>query len=206
MEKIQQLLNVLEAKNFSAHFAHSSIEAKDLVLSLIPKGSTVGIGNTLSLREIGLFQELLSGNYNFINQFESEISSEENLNRRRHSLLSDVYITGTNAITMNGELINIDGKGNRVAAMMFGPKKVIVLAGKNKIVNDENEAWDRLRGTTAPNLASHLGRKTPCVSTKSCTNCSSPERICRFYTIIHSQMPIDKDRIHIVLINEDLGI
>ena len=203
---MEKLIKKLHSKNFKAYFVENSDEAKELALSLIPKDSIIGMGNSLTLRETGIFNELVSGSYNVLNQFKEGLTPEENLKLRRQSLLSDVYFTGVNAITENGELINIDGKGNRIAAMAFGPNKVIIVAGKNKIVKDEEEAWDRLRNHTAPSLAAKLGRSTPCATTKECSDCSSPQRICRYYSIIKSQMPADADRTHIIIVNEDLGI
>ena len=203
---VESLLKSLKANNINGYFAKNSEEAKELALGLIPKNSVVGMGNSLTLRQTNIFDSLASGNYQLINQFEPGITPEENLRRRRESLLSDVYFTGVNAISLNGELINIDGKGNRVAAIMFGPQKVVIVAGKNKIVNDEEEAWERLKMQAAPALAKKLGRNTPCAKTGTCSDCASAERICRCYTVIKGQMPADKDRIHVIIVDENLGI
>jgi len=180
--------------------------AKRLALELIPQDAVVAMGNSLTIREIGLFEVLTSGSYNVINQFEQGISAEENLARRKAGLTADVYISGTNAITLNGELVNIDGKGNRVAAMLFGPDKVIVIAGVNKVVANLEEAWKKTREKTAPALAKRLGRSTPCAATLTCGNCASPERICRLFTVIAGQMPVDRDRMHVILVKEQLGL
>lgn len=102
--------------------------------------------------------------------------------------------------------MNVDGKGNRAAAMLFGPDRVIVVAGRNKIVDDLDRAWKRIQDFTVPALAKRLGRTTPCASSGACSDCRSPERICRFYTVIKSQMPADRDRIHVIIVNEALGI
>lgn len=203
---MQQLIEKLQEHNIRGYLAQNSAEAKTIVLGLIPSEATVAMGNSLTLRETGIFSALIYGGYKVINQFEEGISPAENLKRRKQGLLADVYLTGTNAITMDGELVNIDGKGNRVAAMLFGPDRVIVVAGKNKIMRDQAHAWQRLREKTAPALASKLGRATPCATTGACSDCSSPERICRCYTVISSQMPADKERIHVIIVDEDLGI
>ncbi len=203
---MEHLLKKLKANNINGYFVKNSEEAKELALGLIPRNSVVGMGNSLTLRETNIFKYLTAGDYQIINQFEPGIKPEENLRRRRESLLSDVYFTGANAISRNGEIINIDGKGNRVAAMMFGPQKVVIVAGKNKIVDDEEEAWERLKMHAALALAKKLGRNTPCAKTGTCTDCASAERICRCYTVIKGQMPADKDRIHVIIVNENLGI
>ncbi len=203
---METLIRKFKANNINAYMVENRQEAKALALSLIPHQAKIGMGNSLTLRETGIYDSLVSGAYDVIDQFEAGISPEENLKRRKQSLLTDVYLTGTSAITGNGELVNIDGKGNRVAAMMFGPDKVIVVAGKNKIVESEEAAWQRLRQKAAPALAKRLGRSTPCAQTGVCSDCNSPQRICRCYTVIRCQMPADNDRIHVIIVAEDLGL
>lgn len=203
---MKNVIKKLQDNNFKAYFVENIEEAKELALSLIPKDAVIGMGNSLTLRQTGIFDELTSGNYNVLNQFKEGLTPEENLKLRKQSLLADVYLSGVNAITEDGELINIDGKGNRIAAMAFGPDRVIIVAGKNKIVTNEEEAWERLKKYTAPALAARLGRNTPCAKTLQCSDCNSPQRICRYYSIIRSQMPADADRTHIIIVNEDLGI
>ena len=203
---MEELLNKLRFNNINGYIVQDREEAKRIALELIPEGASIAMGNSLTLREIGLFEAVTGGGYNVINQFEQGISAEENLKRRKAGLTADVYFSGTNAITLDGELVNIDGKGNRVAAMMFGPDKVIVIAGENKIVTSLEEAWTKIKEKTAPALAKRLGRSTPCASTQICGNCASPERICRLYTVIGGQMPADKDRIHAIIVKENLGI
>ncbi|MFZ7104266.1 MAG: lactate utilization protein [Peptococcaceae bacterium] len=203
---MENLLKKLKENNMNGYLAENSKEALALAVDLIPAGARIAMGNSLTLRQTGIFAELVSGKYNLINQFAEGIAPEENLKRRREGLLADVYFSSANAITLNGELINVDGKGNRVAAMLFGPPKIIVIAGINKVVRTEEEAWERIRSFTAPGLAKQLGRKTPCSLTGQCSDCNSPQRICRCYTVIKSQMPADKDRIHVIIVNENLGI
>lgn len=203
---MQRLIERLHRRNIQGHLAQDREQAKAIALGLVPDGATVAMGNSLTLRETGIFAALTGGGYKIINQFEAGISPAENLHRRKQGLLADVYFTGANAITLEGELINSDGKGNRVAAMLFGPDRVIVVAGKNKLVQDRAAAWQRLREKAAPALARRLGRATPCAASEVCADCNSPERICRCYTVIAGQMPADKDRIHVILVDEDLGI
>lgn len=203
---MDKLLAKLRSNNMQGYLARDREEAKCIALGLIPKGAVVAMGNSLTLRETGIFEAVTSGGFKTINQFEPGISAAENLKRRRAGLLADVFLTSSNTLTANGELVNIDGKGNRVAAMMFGPDKVIVIVGMNKIVPNQEAAWNRLKEKTAPELAKRLGRSTPCATTGKCSNCNSPERICRCYTVIGSQMPVDKDRIHVIIVKETLGI
>lgn len=203
---MQQLVEKLKSRNINAYWVRTSEDAKAIALGLVPAGATVAMGNSLTLRETGIFDALIGGGYKVINQFEAGLSPSENISRRKQGLLADVYFTGTNAVTMDGELVNIDGKGNRVAAMLFGPDRVVVVVGRNKIVCDQAHAWQRLREKAAPSLARKLGRATPCATTGVCSDCSSPERICRCYTVIGSQMPADKERIHVIIVDEDLGI
>lgn len=203
---MDKLINNLRSMNIQAYLAEDCEEAKNIALGLIPQGATIAMGNSATLREVGVFDTITNGAYKVINQFEKGISPEENLKRRKAGMLADVYFTSTNALTQDGELINIDGKGNRVAAMMFGPDKVIIIAGENKIVKNQEEAWMRLQEKVAPVLAKKLGRSTPCAVTGECSNCNSPERICRCYTVINGQMPKDKDRIHIIVVKKELGI
>ena len=125
------------------------------------------------------------------------------MERRRQSLLVDLYITGTNSITEDGTLINLDMIGNRVAALTFGPKHVIVLVGKNKIVQDMNDAMFRIKNFAAPVNTMRLDKKTPCAKTSYCEECSSPDRICNTWTITEKSFP--KGRVKVVIINEDLG-
>jgi hypothetical protein len=128
---------------------------------------------------------------------------DEMIELRRKSLLVDLFITGTNALTETGKLVNLDMIGNRVAAIAFGPKSVVILAGRNKIVPDIEEATFRVKNYAAPVNAMRLDKKTPCAETSFCHDCKSPDRICNSWTIVEKSFP--KGRIKVILINEDLG-
>lgn len=205
-EAFQKIISTFKHKNINCFFAANSKKALETSLRLIPNNAIAAMGNSLTLRETGIFEALVKEDYQLINQFEAGISREENLRRRKLGLSANVYLSGSNAVTEDGKLLNVDGKGNRVSAMMFGPDKVIIVAGKNKIVSNEQQGWEHIRNYTAPNLAKKLGRNTPCVKTGKCSDCRSPERICRYYTVIGSQMPADKERINLIIVNENLGI
>jgi hypothetical protein len=139
-----------------------------------------------------------------IDTFDKTITPEQIVERRRQALLVDLFITGSNAITEQGTLVNLDMIGNRVAAITFGPKNVVVLAGRNKIAPDLEEALYRVKNQTAPTNAMRLDKRTPCVKTSYCEDCKSPDRICNHWTITEKSFP--KGRIKVILINEVLGI
>ena len=139
-----------------------------------------------------------------IDTFVKNLPADEALDRRRKALLTDLFITGTNAITETGFLVNLDMTGNRVAGITFGPKNVILLVGRNKVVPDIDDAMFRIRNYAAPTNAMRLDKKTPCSKTSFCDDCSSPDRICNSWTITAKSFP--KGRIKIILINQDLGL
>jgi hypothetical protein len=139
-----------------------------------------------------------------LDTFDKNISAEENSELRRQALLVDLFITGTNAVTETGLLVNLDMIGNRVGGLTFGPKNVIILMGRNKIVMDLDEAMYRIKNYVAPTNAMRLDKKTPCVKTSYCEDCKSPDRICNTWTITEKSFP--KGRVKVVLINEDLGL
>ena len=146
---------------------------------------------------------LRSGKYKFLDRYVEGLSKDDLKKLYRDTFSADVYFTSTNAITEKGELYNVDGNGNRIAAMLYGPDKVIVIAGVNKIVRDIEEAVMRNERISAPANCKRLNRNTPCVKVGHCVNCSSEERICSEYTVIKRQG--NKDRIHVIFLNEELG-
>ena len=156
----------------------------------------------MSLFETKIINHLRSGRYEFLDRYKEGLKPEEIKQIYREAFFCDAYFTSTNAITEDGELYNVDGNGNRVAAMLYGPDKVIVIAGVNKIVKNINEAISRVENLAAPANAKRLNRKTPCVITGKCMNCNSPERICIEYTVIRKPAP---NRIFILLLNENYG-
>ena len=156
----------------------------------------------MSLFETWVIEHLRSGRCEFLDRYKEGLTADEIKEIYRKSFFCDAYFTSTNAITEEGELYNVDGNGNRVAAMLYGPDKVIVIAGVNKIVKDINEAIYRVENLAAPANAKRLNRKTPCTVTGKCMNCNSPERICREYTVIRKPVP---NRIFVLLLNEEYG-
>ena len=206
--RLKDLKEALEANNFEVYLANSSDEAKAIVLQdILPKigARRISWGGSMTFTDSGLYDALkrMPG-MEVIDTFDKTVSPEEALERRRQALLTDLFITGANAVTENGQLVNLDMIGNRVAAITFGPKNVVILCGRNKIVADVDDAMLHIKEFTAPTNAMRLDKKTPCASTSYCQECKSPERICNHWTITEKSFP--KGRIKIVLINEVLGI
>ena len=205
--KLAALKDALEKNNFEVHLTNTAEEAKILVLeTLLPRLSpaTVSWGGSLTHVQTGLYAELKEReDIKVLDTYDKSLSPAEAYELRRQSLLVDLFITGTNAVTENGRLVNLDMIGNRVAAITFGPKDVIVLLGRNKLVADVDEAIERIKTYAAPVNVMRLDKQTPCLKTGICQNCKSPDRICNAWTISEKSFP--KGRIKIILINADLG-
>ncbi len=198
----------LESNNFDVHLVDTKEDARKIVLEdIMPELNVVTIswGGSGTFKATGLYNELKdSPDLEVLDTFDTKISSEEMLERRRQALLVDLFITGTNAITESGQLVNLDMIGNRICALTFGPKWVIILVGRNKLVANLDEAMYRVKNYVAPANSMRLDKKTPCVKTSFCEECKSPDRICNTWTITEKSFP--KGRVKVVLINEDLGL
>jgi hypothetical protein len=182
----------------------NTIEAvKEFLTKTIPPDATVGLGGSVTLRETGIDLLLKSRGNTIYDHWDKSKSPEENFDARRKQLISDYFLTSLNAVTMNGELVNIDGAGNRVAAMIFGPKHVIAIAGFNKIARNIDEAIWRTKNIASVKNARRLGLNTPCAKTGFCVDCKQPSSICRITTII-SYKPMLTD-FTIILTPFDLG-
>ena len=195
-KRIEAIIKNLEARNMSGYYCETAEDAKRKILSMIGEDELVSWGGSVSLDELGIKKELknvLDG---------TAPTPEEALENRRKAFMADVYLTGTNAITMDGKLVNIDKTGNRVAAMCFGTKKVIVVAGVNKIVENEEAAVGRIRTEACVPNAIRLGLMTPCAVTGKCAECLGKSLCC--YTVTTRASAV-KDRIHVLLVNENLG-
>jgi len=206
--RLNEVKEALEANNFEAFIVENADEARELVMKeIVPHmgAKSLSWGGSMTLLATKL-QDAFRGNkaYKVIDTADTSVSPQEFLDRRRQALLVDLFLVGTNAVTESGQLVNLDGTGNRVAALAFGPKHVVVLVGRNKVVADVDEAMYRITNYAAPTNAMRLDRKTPCVNTSYCENCSSPERICNTWTITEKSNP--KGRVKVVLINEELGL
>jgi L-lactate utilization protein LutC len=210
-QKIEKLIKKLSENNIPAFYVENKKQAFEKVMSMIPEGSVVGFGDSLTLRQIGVVGALTQGNYTFLNPWKPGISVEQSIELKKRALTSDVFVTGTNALTLDGKVVNVDGHGNRVAAMLFGPNKVIIVVGVNKIVEDLEQALKRIRNRAAPgNVKRHpeFDPMPPCGTTGVCSDCSSPWRICNKTAIIERQYDNSKYKqvITVVIIGEELGI
>jgi hypothetical protein len=203
----------LEANRFSVFCMEDAKAAREQILRLIPKGSLVGVGDSVSLRQLGALEALQADGRVVIDLFSKEISEltsagEISMKKRteiaRMALNCEFFITGTNAVTEDGVLVNIDGYANRVAGMMFGPKNAVIVVGRNKIVKDVDEALYRIRNVIAPEHARIKWKDTPCAATGRCNDCRSPERLCSVTTIM--ERAPGYITIYVILVDEDLGL
>ena len=199
----KKVVKALMNNGFSATYCRTAEEAAAAILDQVPEGASVGIGGSWTVGELGLLDELDARGHRILNHGRAGLSKEEKNEIRRQQLTCDVFLSGTNAVTMEGELVNMDGTGNRVAAMIFGPGKVIVVAGVNKIVKDLSAAMVRIKTIAAPINNRRLGLPNPCVQTGECMDCQGPTRICNVTTILHKK-PLLSD-IHVFIVGEDLG-
>jgi len=206
-QRLEDVKAALESNNFDVYLANDKTDAQTIVLEgILPKlgAKTVSWGGSQTFIATGLYDRLKDdANLNVLDAFDKKISAEEMLERRRQALLADLFITSTNALTETGQLVNLDMIGNRIGGLTFGPKWVILLVGRNKVVADLEEAMYRVKNYVAPVNAMRLDKKTPCIKTSYCEECKSPDRICNTWTITEKSFP--KGKVKVVLINEDLG-
>jgi len=197
----------LEDNKFDVYVADSAEKAKDIALNTIipPLGvKSVSWGGSVSFVSTGLFHALKDNpDFEVINTFDKSLSEAQKFELRRRSLMVDLFVTGTNAITEDGQLVNLDMIGNRVAAIMWGPKNVLLIVGRNKICGNIDDAMCRIKNYAAPVNCMKLNKKTPCAKVGFCQDCSSPDRICNYWTI--TEKSFQQGRIKIILVNEDLG-
>jgi hypothetical protein len=195
--------DALKKNNFSADYFSSRQDAVSHVLRLVPEGASIGIPGSRTVIELGLAGLLKERGHELFDHSEEGLTPEEKNERRSKQLTCDVLLSSANAITLKGEIVNRDGAGNRVAAMIFGPKKVVIIAGTNKIVRDLEEAEERIRMYAAPINVKRLQLENPCAQSGVCVDCASPQRICNITTII-SKRPLLTD-MHVVVVGENLG-
>jgi L-lactate utilization protein LutB len=206
--RLDQVQERLAKNQFEAHVAADAQEAVQLILEqIIPTFAPKRIswGGSMTFVKSGLYQRLKeSSDYTLLDTFDKRLAAADLHELRRQALLSDLFITGTNAVTEQGQLVNLDMIGNRVGALTFGPKVVIVMTGRNKLVPDLNAAMTRIRQYAAPANVLKLDKKTPCAKSGRCHDCSAPDRICNYWTVTEKSFP--KGRIKVILINQDLGL
>ena len=198
----QTLVKALKARHFDAWYCDTKEEALTKALELIPEGSTVGWGGALSAQQIGLMDALNKGNYAAIDR-DRCTTPEEKAQAAKDSMFADFFLTGANALSLDGQMVNIDGAGNRVSAIIFGPKNVLVIAGMNKVVDDLDAAVNRARTVAAPMNKQRFDPNTPCAVTGSCADCKVEGCICNHIVITRHCRPVG--RIKFILVGEPLG-
>ena len=195
----QKVIKGLASRNMTGYYAADKEEALRQALELIPEGSTVTMGGGMSVHEIGLVDALKKGDYNFIDR--------DDYADKREAMLkaydADFFLSSANAMTEDGVIVNIDGNANRVSPLAQGPRKVIVIAGMNKVCDDVDGAIKRARNVAAPINAQRFGLNTPCAHTGACMDCKSPDTICCQFLI--TRFSRHQGRIHVILVNDNLG-
>lgn len=211
--KINQTVEALKANNMNAFYAETSADALEIAKSILKDGDTISHGGSVTLKEAGFTELFKSGKYNYLDRSKAT-TPEEIMDIYRKTFSADVYFTSSNAVTLKGELYNVDGNSNRVAAMIFGPEKVVVVVGVNKLVNSIDDAVSRVKEIAAPANCVRLERNTYCkVNGKCvtaddkngdfCAGCRSEDRICCNYTVMSMQR--NKGRVNVIIVNEELG-
>lgn len=197
---MEELLNTLKSCGYDPHFVETKEEAFNLSKTFIKDGMTIGLGGSTTVSQIGLLDEVVNNkNITLFNQYEKGISMEENTRRRREGILTDLFITGTNALTKDGKLVNADGSGNRVAALIFGPKKVLVIIGVNKIVENVDEGFKRLMDVAAVKNVDRMNNKFIEMGKEPRMNL---DNIANKFSYIKAD---ETNRISIIIVNEELG-
>ncbi|MGO5053420.1 lactate utilization protein [Lachnospiraceae bacterium LCP25S3_G4] len=198
----EKVVQSLESRNMEAYYVNTKEEARKKALELIKEGSSISWGGTSSAQEIGLLDALNAGNYQTYDR-EKATTPIERDQITRDGFFSDYFITSSNAITEDGILTNLDGKANRVAAIAYGPKYVVMIAGMNKVVKTEADAVARTRNFAAPVNAQRFPLSTPCKKTGACANCKSPDTIC--CQMLITRFSKEPKRIKVILVGEELG-
>lgn len=197
-----EMVEILESKGYIAYYAEDLNEAKQLILDLIPEQSTIGLGGSETLSEMGIIDTFRNGPYHLFDRYQ-KLPFNEIEDIYRQALTADVFVSSTNAITRTGQLVNIDSSGNRVAALSFGPRKVIIAAGVNKVVDDLQAAMARLV-KIAPLNARRVKHDAPCVTTGRCMNCELASSVCNSIGVINHGRKTP-GRFVIIMIAEDIG-
>jgi len=195
--------DALKKNGFNALYVATGAEALSYIESLAKSGETVGIGGSTTIRELGTIERLEAKGAKVLDHSREGISPEEKMDVMRAQLTSDLFLSSSNAVTLKGEIFNIDGVGNRVAALTFGPKKTVVVAGYNKIVRNLDEARARCESLASPMNCRRLNVPTPCAKTGTCMDCSAERRICRIYSVLERR-PSRSD-FTVILVGERLG-
>lgn len=202
IEKLDKLKQNFKSRNIEIEYFDTMEDIKAYLLNNIPVECTVGVGHSITLQKINITSSLLErGNIVFDKELGS--SGEEKKAIKKKALTSDWYISGSNAISVDGRIVNVDHSGNRVAAISYGPDRVLIVVGKNKIVDSLDEAIKRVKNVACPLNAKRAGYNPPCVALNKCVDCESKERVCNSFSIIEGQC--DSSRIKLLIVNEECG-
>lgn len=200
---VQKTIRNLNKHNMAGYYVYSIAELHDIIKSLIQEGETIGCGDSVTLEQTGVFDFVRCGDYEFLDKHKPGLSSEEKREIYLGNFRAKTFLTGVNAVTTDGKLLNIDGNGSRVAPILYGPEQVIVVAGTNKIAASLDEAIIRARQIAAPLDAKRLGKNTPCTKIGKCIDCSHQERICNDFVLIAGQFKTN--RIKVIFIEGNYG-
>ena len=200
---IERTIVNLEKNNIKAYYAKSDDEIFQTIKDIVKDGETVSVGGSMTLFETKIIDFLRSGRYNFLDRYKENLTQTDLKEIYRKSFSANTYFASANAITEEGEIFNVDGNGNRVAAILYGPDKVILIVGVNKIVKNIDEAIKRNKDISGPANAKRLNLQTPCAKVGYCMDCESKDRICCEYTVIKRQR--NENRIHVIFVNDNLG-
>ena len=202
-KKIEKTINNLKKNNINGYYVKDNDELINLIKDIAKEGEVVSVGGSMSLFESKVIELLRSGRYEFLDRYKKDLTQEDIKEIYRKSFFADTYFASANAITEDGKIFNVDGNGNRVAAILYGPDKVVLIVGVNKIVKNIEQAVARNRAISGPANAKRLNLSTPCIKTGQCMECKSEERICCEYTVIKRQR--NPKRMHVIFINDTLG-
>lgn len=202
-KKIERTISNLEKNNIKGYYAKNNDEILNIIKGIAKEGEVVAVGGSMSLFETKVIDFLRSGRYDFWDRYKENLTPDDIKDIYRKSFSADTYFASANAITEEGEIFNVDGNGNRVAAMLYGPDKVILIVGVNKIVKNLDEAIKRNKDISGPANAKRLNTQTPCAKVGYCMDCKSKDRICCEYTVIKRQR-ID-NRMHVIFVNDIVG-
>lgn len=199
----QKAVEALKKNNFEAEYVATKEEARDRLLALIPAGASIGKGGSMTIVELNVLEELEKRGHCIYNHGLSTLSPEEKDEVRRKELTCDYFICSTNALTLDGKLVNVDGTGNRVAAMIYGPKKVIIVTGINKLVKNVERAIERIETIAAPINCKRFNFSNPCTKNGMCMDCQADTRICNVTTIMHKKP--HNSNINVIIVGEQMG-
>jgi len=204
-QKCKKAVQSLQKNGFTALYMANAEEAREYILAEADEAISVGFGGSMSVAGLGVEARLSEMGKEILSHGRPQLTMDERVEIMRRQLTCDLLLSGCNALTLSGQLVNIDATGNRVASMIFGPRKVIVVAGRNKLVDgDVQDAVGRIKSWASPPNAKRLKFQTPCASTGFCVDCASPERICRITTVIDRKPRLTDMRV--LVVNEDMGL